>query len=166
MPPSELEDMPPRPTLILVLAGVQDPGNAGTLLRSSVAAGADATIFLKGCVDPFGPKVVRASSSAIFRARVGRDIDPRALADRLAQGEVVLVGTAASAEHAVEDADLTRPVALVVGSESGGIPPEVKSLLSEEVSIRMPGSMESLNAAVAGSIVLFEAVRQRRERQG
>lgn len=150
--------------LVLVLCQVRDPGNAGTLMRSAYAAGAQAVVFTEGSVDPFSPKVVRASAGTIFGPRIVRDVPMMLVRDELARRGVDLVGASASSERAVFDVDLSRPVAVVVGNEAWGLPSEVAEMLNETVSIPMPGPVESLNAAVAGSLVLFEAVRQRRGR--
>lgn len=162
MPPHDLEVVPERATLVLVLAGVADPGNAGTLLRSAVAAACDAVIFLEGSVDPFGPKTVRASAGAVLHTRVVRDAAWSGCRALLQDRGLRTVGSAARARVPLDEADLRGPAALVVGNEAAGLGPELLEDLDEVISIPMPGPVESLNAAVAGSILLFEAVRQRR----
>ena len=148
--------------LVVLLADVRDPGNAGTLLRSAVAAGSSGVVFAKGSVDPFNPKSVRATAGLLFRVPLVHEV---ALEDALgvlkARGFFV-VGAAAGAAVAPEDVDLTQAVALVLGNESWGIEAGARSLLDEVVGIPMPGPAESLNVGIAGSILLFEAVRQRR----
>jgi TrmH family RNA methyltransferase len=148
--------------LVVVLADVRDPGNAGTLVRSAVAAGSSGVVFAKGSVDPFNPKTVRATAGLLFRVPLVHEV---ALEDALsllkARGFLV-VGADAGAGVAPEDVDLTRAVALVLGNESWGIEAGARALLDEVVGIPMPGPAESLNAGIAGSILLFEAVRQRR----
>jgi TrmH family RNA methyltransferase len=146
----------------LIVDGMQDPGNVGTLLRSAAAAGLDQVILLPGVTDPWAPKVLRAGMGAHFRVAIR-------LARDLAQVEAWigpaqrLLATAA-APTLYTEIDWTRPSALVVGSEAEG--PRLTASWSglREVAIPMARGMESLNAAVAGSVILFEAQRQRRAR--
>jgi TrmH family RNA methyltransferase len=163
-----LDDVDPDADLVLVLADVRDPGNAGTLVRSAVGAGAAAVLFGPGSVDPYNPKTVRSAAGHLWQARVIRDAPLGESARALRARGFTLVGTAAGATAAHHDADLTRRIAVVVGNEAWGLPAEARDLVDEVVGIPMPGPVESLNAAVAGSILLFEVVRQRgrpRDRQ-
>ncbi len=161
-PASDLSAIPQNADLVVVLAAVRDPGNAGTLVRSAVAAGAHAVVFGAGSVDPFGPKTVRAAAGSFFSATVIRDIDVPAALAHLHTAGFSLVGADARASTAPEQVDLTTRVALVVGNEAWGLPAEMRDLLDVTVGIPMPGPVESLNVGIAGSILLFEAVRQRR----
>ena len=151
--------------LVLVLAEVRDPGNAGTLIRSAVAAGAQFVIFSSGSVDPFGPKTVRASAGTLFGTGIVRDVD---LTDTLAllkdRGFTSLAGDPRS-RRTIEDVALNRPIAVVVGNEAWGVPEAAAALVAEFVAIPMPGPVESLNVAVAGSLLLFECIRKRAEKQ-
>jgi TrmH family RNA methyltransferase len=152
--------------LILVLDQVRDPGNAGTLVRCATAAGAGAVVFAKGSVDPYAPKTVRAAAGVTDRVDLVRDADlDETLGELRARGFAV-VGTDAEASTPYDDVDYGGRVAFVVGNEAWGIVEEHRSLLTEVVSIPMPGDAESLNAGIAGAILLFEAVRQRRGRLG
>lgn len=160
-PLMDLASLPDSIRLALVLAGVRDPGNAGTLVRSAVAAGVDVVIFTAESVDPLGPKSVRSTSGMLFHVPYVDEPNVGAVKGALADRGVRLVGAEASAATSHHDADLGSPVALVVGNEAWGFPPEVRAHLDETVSIPMPGPAESLNVAVAGSLLLFEAVRQR-----
>jgi TrmH family RNA methyltransferase len=160
-PLMDLTSLPASIDLALVLAGVRDPGNAGTLVRSAVAAGVDVVIFTADSVDPLGPKSVRSTSGMLFHVPYVDEPDMAAVKQALTERGVRLVGAEASAERAHYDADLRSPAALVVGNEAWGFSPEVRSHLDETVSIPMPGPAESLNVAIAGSLLLFEAVRQR-----
>lgn len=148
--------------LVVVLAEVADPGNAGTLVRTASAAGASGVVFVRGSVDPWHPKVVRSAAAELFRIPVVRDADPGACAGAVRTLGLALVGAAARAPVDVYDCDLTRPVAIVVGNEAWGLPGWAQDAVDELVAIPMPGGAESLNVAVAGAILLFEAVRQRR----
>lgn len=158
--PAETPALLERADLVLVLAAVRDPGNAGTLIRSAVAAGADAVVFASGSVDPFSPKTVRSAAGSIFSVPVilAKDDD---WIGHLRAGGVSLVGADGEADESMYEADLSGPVALVVGNEAWGLPSEVRRSLDATVRIPMPGPVGSLNAAVAGSLLLFEAVRQR-----
>lgn len=161
VPPGELAE---QLDLVLVLCQVRDPGNAGTLMRSAYAAGAAAVIFTEGSVDPFSPKVVRASAGTVFGPQIVRASPIGEVHPELKRRGVDLIGASATSERVLFDSNLGRPVAVVVGNEAWGFPEGVEELLDETLSIPMPGPVESLNAAVAGSLVMFEAVRQRRER--
>ena len=152
--------MPPQPTLVLILDGIGDPGNAGTLIRSAEAAGADAVIVGPGTVDPFNDKAIRAGMGAHFRLPVRRcagwddvmALLPAAMAWYVAD---------AHGGAAYDSVDWRQPSAVVVGSEAHG-PGSYVSERSTGILIPMAGSTESLNAAIAGSVILFEAARQRR----
>lgn len=152
--------------LVLVLDQVRDPGNAGTLVRCAAAAGAGATVFTKGSVDPYSPKTVRAAAGALFRVAVVRDLDLADVASELRQRGYRVVGADAGAALPYDTPDYGGRVAFVVGNEAWGIEPGHRDLLDEVVGIPMPGDAESLNAGIAGALLLFEAVRQRRGRLG
>jgi len=151
----------PVPGPLLVLAGVSDPGNLGTLIRSAEAAGVAAVVRGAGTADPSNPKSLRASAGAVFGVTIVDAPDTPAALDALRRAGWTAVGTVPSGGRAVEAVALTGAVALVVGSEAHGLGPALTERLDERVSIPMEAG-ESLNAAVAGSIVLFEAARQRR----
>ena len=153
--------IPEDASLVVVLADVRDPGNAGTLVRTAYAAGADAIVFGSGAVDPFNAKTLRAASGAAFHVPVIRDVPLESILDTLSRRGIRTIGTAVSAGRRYDEIDLTAPVAFVLGNEAWGIPADLEAHLAESVSIPMPGPMESLNVATAGAILLFEAVRQR-----
>ena len=154
-----------RPThstdpLTLVVDAVRDPGNLGTLLRSAAAAGVDRVALLPTTVDPYNAKVVRAGMGAHFRVgieAINDDELARVAADR---GIVALLD--AHGDQRYDDTDWTQPALIIIGGEAFG--PRAASRAAVTVSVRIPlaGGIESLNAGVAGSIVLFEAARQRR----
>ena len=147
--------------LSLILAGVRDPGNAGTLVRSAAAAGAGCVTFTEGSVDPFGPKTVRASAGALFLVPIVRGVDVgEAIVAARAAGAQVL-GADARGGEPLEDVDLTEPTAFVLGNEAWGFEPGLAASFDGTVSIPMPGRVESLNVGIAGSILLFETVRRR-----
>lgn len=159
-PRFQLGDLEAAADLVLVLAQVRDPGNAGTLVRSAAAAGADCVVFSEGSVDPFGPKTVRASAGSVLRVPVER---ARPLAQSLAilkEKGFAVMAAEGTAETTIYDVDLTQPTAVVLGNEAWGHETHVGFDVS--ASIPMEVTVESLNVATAGSLFLFEAVRQRR----
>jgi RNA methyltransferase, TrmH family len=160
-PAHALAELPRRAGLALVLDGVQDPGNAGTILRTAAAAGVDAVVALAGCVDLYAPKVVRAGMGAHFRLALAVDVDVTTLPSWLAScGQALLADPQAT--QSIYDVDLRGPVVLIVGSEAhGAVRAEALPGL-HRAAIPMPGGMESLNVAVATAVILFEALRQRR----
>ena len=148
--------------LVVVMSDVRDPGNAGTLVRSAVAAGASAVIFCSGSVDPFNPKTVRSTAGLIFHVNVVAGVALEVVAAELRDKGLLMIGADAASTRAPDEVDLTGPVALVLGNESWGIDRDLGRLLDNVVGIPMPGPAESLNVGIAGSVLLFEAVRQRR----
>jgi TrmH family RNA methyltransferase len=149
--------------LVLVLAEVRDPGNAGTLIRSAVAAGAGFVVFSSGSVDPFGPKTVRASAGTVFGTGIVRDVDLTDALRRLKEGGFASLAGDPRSSSTIDEVALDRPIAVVVGNEAWGVPEAAAALVTEFVSIPMPGPVESLNVAVAGSLLLFECIRKRAE---
>jgi TrmH family RNA methyltransferase len=139
----------------LALAGLADPGNVGTLVRSAVAFGAREVVLGPGCADPLGPRAVRASMGGIFAVPL-RPVDD--LARALAGGRVVALD--GSAPVSLLDVDLSPPLTIVVGAERAGVPPEVLAG-AEVAAIPQSRSVESLNAGSAGTIALWEASRRR-----
>jgi TrmH family RNA methyltransferase len=148
----------PDPALAVLLEDIQDPGNVGTILRSAAAAGAAAVWLSRGCADPWSPKVLRAAMGAHFRLAVHPGADLVAVAGAF-RGRVVAAQPQAG--RSLYDCPLTGPLALVVGNEGAGVSAELLAQADEAVSIPMAPGAESLNAAVAAAVCLFEAVRQR-----
>ncbi len=146
--------------LVVILAGIQDPGNLGTILRSAEAFGAAGVVSLPGTVNAWNPKAVRASAGSVFRLPVvessAEDCFPR-----LRQAGMQILTATARDAAAADGVDLTQPTALVIGNEGNGVPEEIAALASGAVTIPCPGPVESLNAAVAASVLLYEASRQR-----
>ena len=157
-PPPVVADL--GPGLLVVTAGLQDPGNLGTVVRSAEAAGA-AGVIAAGGVDPWNPKVVRGSAGAVLGLPilVPDDLAATLAALRARGARIVAAGVAGPTVYT--DADLTGFVALIVGSEAHGVPGELATVVDEHVSIPMAGPTDSLNAAVAASILMFEVARQR-----
>jgi TrmH family RNA methyltransferase len=147
--------------LVLVLGEVRDPGNAGTLARSALAAGASGAVFVTGTVDPFGPKTIRSSAGTIFHLPVVTSVALDEALDELRARGLQVLGAEAGADKSIYEADLRAPTAVVVGNEAWGLPDGARELVDEVVSIPMRGPVESINAGIAGSVMLFEAARQR-----
>jgi RNA methyltransferase, TrmH family len=170
-------------TLVLVLAGVQDPGNVGTILRSAEAFGATGAIAARGTADPWSPKAVRASAGSALRLPLLRGLAVPVILVQLRVAGVKIY--AATSKSKVEDesvggahcdqseatqrtgisANLDEPAAIFIGSEGHGLPREVEHAADAMISIPLRESVESLNAAVAASVVLYEAARQRRTKE-
>jgi len=159
VPMPTLEISPTQTPLVLVIDGVRDPGNMGTLLRSAAAAGVSAIFVGDETVDPYSPKVVRAAMGAHFRVplRVGGGLALEAL-----QPCNLRVLADASGEVSYDAVDWTRPALLVIGGEAKGASEPTRQFVDIRVSIPMASGVESLNAGVAGGVILFEAARQRR----
>jgi TrmH family RNA methyltransferase len=153
--------LPAQPTLILVLDQLRDPGNAGTLLRSGEAAGVDLVLFAPGTVDPFNDKVVRAAMGAHFRLPLRSCADWAAVQSLLPAAAPCYLA-AAAAQLSYDRVDWRQPAVLIIGGEATGASPMAQTL-AQPISIPMHGQVESLNAAMAGAVMLFEAARQRRQ---
>jgi TrmH family RNA methyltransferase len=164
--------LPSAPTLVLVCDAVADPGNLGTLLRSAAGAGVGAALLTAGCSDAWAPKTLRAGMGAQFRLPVRSMDEWSAVSAQLASWGCTTFAADASGSEAHFDVDWRQPSALVVGSEAHGLSKHVRADPSVRLC-RIPlgvgdlsqddggVSLESLNAAVAGSVILFEAQRQR-----
>jgi len=148
--------------LTLVLVDVADPGNAGTLLRAAEAAGAAAVLFCGTSVDPTNAKCVRASAGALFHLPVSIGADVMEVLGRLRRHGVRSVATVVEGGDPYDRCDLTGPVAVIVGSEAHGLPAPVRTTVDERLTIPMVGRSESLNVAMAGTLLCFESLRQRR----
>ena len=156
-------DMMLAKPLTLVLADLNDPGNAGTLLRSAEAFGAAGVVFGNGGVDPFNPKVVRGAMGAIFRLELAAG-DPSMVASAAAATGTEIVGLDGSGKP-IETGAWAARSALVVGHERRGLG-VWDTICARRIAIPMTAATESLNAAVAGSIALYEAARRAAERPG
>lgn len=142
----------------LLLEDVQDPGNVGSILRSAAAAAVPQVFLSSGCAFAWAPKVLRAAQGAHFHLEIHEDADLPAWA-RAYRGKVV--ATASEAGESLYEADLTGPVAIAIGNEGAGISTALRSAARTTIAIPMPGRFESLNAAAAAAVCLFECVRQR-----
>lgn len=154
----------PTADFLLVADGLRDPGNLGTLLRTAAAAGVQGVLLPPGTVDPFSPKVMRSAMGAHFRlpvlslewSDIQEMLHPTGTGPRF---QVFLADSAG--DVAYTQPDFTRPTALIVGGEAEGAGELAQELADSRLHIPMPGNVESLNAAVAAAVLLFEVVRQR-----
>ena len=157
-------ELPPRAGgLILILDQLRDPGNCGTILRTAEASGAGLVLCTAGTVDPFSPKVVRAGMGAHFRLPLRAAVPWDEVAAQVAGRQVLLAEARGGRPY--DAVDWRFPTALIVGGEAEGPSPEARRLATATVSIPMAGGAESLNAAVAAGILLFEAARQTTARE-
>ena len=149
---------------IVVVVGLQDPGNLGTLLRSAEAFGSAGVVLGEGTVSPINSKVIRASAGSVFRLPIVVEKKAGALDEltaKLRKENVRLIATSSHKGTAIHQANLEGPCAVFIGSEGSGLPRNVMGQVDELIAIPHTPQVESLNAGVAGSIVLYEAARQR-----
>ena len=147
--------------LLLVACGLQDPGNLGTLMRSAAAFGASALCTLPETVSLFNPKAVRSSAGAIFHLPVLQDLSVNDLLHRLRAARVRIVAADRHSTSSLDQADLGGSVAILIGREASGLPLEIAREASQILNIPIRPGMDSVNAATAGSVFLYEAARQR-----
>lgn len=152
---------PPRANLALLVDGLQDPGNLGTIIRTADAVGAGSLVLLKGTVDLYNPKVLRATMGSLFHLPMIQAADRNEVISTFkAAGYALAVGDPAG-DKEPSGVDFTEPTLLVIGSEAKGAGPDLLKQARWRVRIPMPGRAESLNAAVAAGILMYEALRQR-----
>jgi TrmH family RNA methyltransferase len=153
---------PPRFTSLgLVLETIQDPGNLGTLIRTAAAAGAEGLMLSADSTDLDNPKVLRASAGQWFRLPMAVNADlPTAIADYKAQGWQI-VATLPGAQQTYWQIDWRQPSLILLGNEGAGLSPDLSSLADRQVTIPLSAGVESLNVAIAGALILYEAKRQR-----
>jgi TrmH family RNA methyltransferase len=146
------------PNFVVIADGLRDPGNLGTILRTALAAGADAVFLPSGGVDPFSPKVLRAGMGAHFRLPIF-PMDWDAIETRLTGLNIFLADSVDGQTHF--ESNFEDPMAIIIGGEAQGSGSQAQKLATSRVHIPMPGKFESLNAAVAAAILMFEVARQR-----
>lgn len=155
-----------RPSLVAVLIGVADPGNAGTVVRVADAVAADAVLFAGNTVDPYNGKAVRASTGSLFHLPIARDRDPDAVLQACRAAGLRLLGADGHApvdlDAAESGGELAGPVAWVFGDEAHGLPPAVLSSVDTLVRVPLYGRAESLNLATAAAVCLYSSARARR----
>jgi TrmH family RNA methyltransferase len=152
----------PAPSMVCVLAGVSDPGNAGTVLRAADAFGADALATTAGSVDLESPKAVRAAAGSLFHLPVIAGADWPRLAGALQDRRLLLIGADPHAEATVDEVPLERPCALVLGNEAHGLPDPVRADLHHLARLPQYGRAESLNLAAAAAVMLYACARRQR----
>jgi TrmH family RNA methyltransferase len=146
--------------LLVILAGLQDPGNLGTILRSAEAFGATGVVSLPGTVSPWNPKALRASAGSVFRVPLLESTADECISQLRISGLRILT-TAVHGAESMTSANLAGPTAFLIGNEGNGVPDQLASRCDGAITIPTPGPVESLNAAVAASVLLYEAARQR-----
>ncbi len=154
-------DQLPLGSFVVVMAGVRDPGNAGTIIRSALASGASALIMCHQSVDLYNPKTVRSSAGALFNVPISIVDSFGEVYDFLHSNNYRLIGTSSHSHSSCWDCDLSGRIAIVVGNEANGLESIWTEMMDSFVKIPIDDRAESLNVAVAASIVMFEASRQR-----
>lgn len=145
----------------IVLDRIQDPGNLGTILRTAEAAGVDAVLMAKGCVDLYNPKTIRATMGSIFNIPIINFNSTEEIINVLKCKGFEIISTSLNASQYYYELNFNNKMAIVIGNEANGILPEIIQNSDHVVKIPMIGNAESLNAAIAASIIMYEAVRQR-----
>ena len=155
------EEMPlPRGRRLVALDGVQDPGNVGTILRTADAAGFDGALLSRACADVFSPKVLRATMGSIFRLKLQvTDALPDRLRELRESGCAVLASQL-DGEPFYQRSVIEPPLCLIIGSEGNGISPEAAAQATHHLRLPMRGGAESLNAAVAAGIMMYDLMRE------
>lgn len=148
--------------LVAVLAHVRDPGNAGTVLRTADAAGADAVVFTDASVDPYNGKCVRASAGSLFHLPVTTGLPVAQAVQKLKDAGLRVLAADGAGEQTLDDVDLSGPTAWVFGNEAWGLPEEILRLTDEVVRVPIYGQAESLNLATAAAVCLYASARSQR----
>ena len=151
----------PDPALVVVAIDIQDPGNAGAIIRAAEAGGATGVVFAGESADVWGWKALRAAMGSTFRMPVYQQRDPLVVCDVLRSHGVTLIGTIPHDGRSMHDENLRGPTALVFGGEGSGLSPPILRVIDRVVSIPMQRPVESLNVAVATGVLVYEARRQR-----
>ena len=160
-PAFEEEAIYASPALVIVAAGLQNPGNVGAVLRAAEAAGATGAYFTRGSADPLSWKALRGAMGSAFRVPHVRGLAAGEVLERLRRRNVAILAAAATDGDRYDTVDLRRPVAFLLGQEAGGLAADLAAQADGRITIPMAGHTESLNVAVAAGVLLFEAARQR-----
>lgn len=152
-----------RAPLLMVLDNLQDPGNLGTILRAGEAAGVTGVILSSDCVDIYNPKVIRSTMGSVFRMPFIYVEDLPTVVKMLGEKEIHTYAAHLKGKCSYEEEDFTKGTAFLIGNEGNGLQDEVADAAEIYVKIPMCGEVESLNAAIAASVLMFEAARQRRQ---
>jgi RNA methyltransferase, TrmH family len=156
-----LEEVPESRGLVPILIEVRDPGNAGTIVRSADAAGADAVVVARSSVDIYNEKAVRATAGSLFHLPLVREVELEQAVDVFRDRGLAVLAADAGGEASIYETDLTGPTAVLFGNEARGLPPEALRLADRTVRVPIVGRAESLNLAAATALVMFESARQR-----
>jgi TrmH family RNA methyltransferase len=151
----------PAPALVLAGLGIQDPGNAGAVIRSAAAAGATGVLVDDATADPWGWKALRASMGGVFHLPVTRSRNPLSTVNEWRSAGVAIVAAVPRDGVSMYDLDLRQPTVVLLGGEGPGLPSDAISNADARVTIPMSHAVESLNVAVAAAVILYEAKRQR-----
>lgn len=146
----------------LILDNLQDPGNMGTIIRTAEGAGVNGVLMSSDCVDIYNPKTIRSTMGSIYRMPIIYCEDMAEMAKRLKANEVQLYAAHLDGKHTYDQEDYSKGTAFLIGNEGNGLRDEIAALADAYIRIPMQGEVESLNAAIAASILMFEACRQRR----
>lgn len=147
--------------LVIMLVGVQDPGNAGTILRAAEGFGASGVMLTAGSAHPWSPKAIRASAGSVLRLPVVHGLAAAVALAQLRMAGFTSYAASLSGSSLPCEVDLTAPVALLIGNEGAGLPPEVERSADATLRIPLTAAVNSLNAAMAATVLLYEAARQR-----
>ena len=152
-----------RASLLMVLDNLQDPGNLGTILRAGEAAGVTGVVMSSDCVDIYNPKVIRSTMGSIYSMPFIYVEDLPTVVKMLGEKEIHTYAAHLKGKRSYEEEDFTKGTAFLIGNEGNGLRDEVADAAEIYVKIPMCGEVESLNAAIAASVLMFEAARQRRQ---
>lgn len=146
---------------LIILEDISDPGNMGTVIRTCDAGGVDGIILTKGCVDIYNPKVVRSTMGSLFHLPIYRNQSIDGVLKKCSQHNIITISAHLKGNYAPYDVDMTKGCAILIGNEARGLKNSTAEQTSTLVKIPMPGKAESMNAAVAAAILIYEGVRQR-----
>jgi TrmH family RNA methyltransferase len=153
-------DMNLEGSFYLLCDKLQDPGNLGTIIRTAHAAGVDGIILTKGTVDVYNNKTIRSTMGSLFHIPIINDDDSYSITKRLIESGFSLLSTSLEGDKDFFKEDLTGKIIISVGNEGNGVSEEIYNLSDKKVKVPMPGGAESLNVAIATSVILYEKVRQ------
>lgn len=154
-------DFTNKESLYIICNSIQDPGNIGTIIRTSDAVDADGVIITKGCVDPYNPKAVRATMGSIFHIPIIFYNDIYMLIKEMKDYGVKIYASSPNTKNMIYDTDFNVPLAIILGNEANGIDNSILNLSDEIIKIPLPGKAESLNVSVAAGVIMYEVLRQR-----
>ena len=159
---SEEEVLAGKNPLVMVLEDLQDPGNAGTILRTGEGAGVSGVFLTKTCVDITNPKVIRSTMGSVLRVPFVYASDLKEACEQMKKAGISLYAAHLKGMHNYDQEDYTKDTGFLIGNEAKGLTDEMAAVADTYIKIPMAGQVESLNAAVASSVLMFEAARQRR----